>query len=535
MGDVIHQPRRRTRVRGSRAALVLTSGVGLLLLLPQTVAAAGTVTHITIPSAADPNLFASCAVGGPGRNYTNSEVEPLVAVDRHTAGHLVAAWQQDRWSNGGAHGLVAGNSTDGGATWTEAKLPFGQCGTGAANQAPYDRASDPWVTLDHAGKAYANDISFNNATGDNGVFASVSSNGTSWSSPVTLKADTGFQFFNDKNSITADPRASHAGTAYAVWDRLEAPNGNPDADLHTHAFQGPTWFSKTTDGGVTWTDGISSGAVSRSIFNPGQQNQTIGNVIVVSPTGALYDFFDLILHNGHSFNVAFIRSTDGGATWSEATIISTLGSIGVSDPNNLNPVTGTPPAPIRTGDIIPEPAIDAGTGQLYVVWQDARFSGHDEIAIATSLDGGATWTAPKRVDTPNGNPAFTAAPAVASDSTVGVTYYQWGATASGSEPTTYLIKKFAPSDITAAGSDSLSSISATTVKAPFNMLDAPFARGYFTGDYEGLDTVGTTFEAFFVATNCADLSCSALTSVVAPTNRTPTNNNSTDPYAGSGF
>jgi hypothetical protein len=67
------------------------------------------------------------------------------------------------------------------------------------------------------------------------------------------------------------------------------------------------------------------------------------------------------------------------------------------------------------------------------------------------------------------------------------------------------------------------------------MLDAPFAAGYFTGDYEGLVTVGTTFDPFFVAANCADLSCSALSSVVAPTNRTPTDNNSTDPYAGTGF
>ena len=41
-------------------------------------------------------------------NYLNSEVEPQVAVDPTNPSHLVGAWQQDRWSNGGAHGLVAG-------------------------------------------------------------------------------------------------------------------------------------------------------------------------------------------------------------------------------------------------------------------------------------------------------------------------------------------------------------------------------------------------------------------------------------------
>ena len=48
----------------------------------------------------------------PGsRNYLNSEVEPQVAIDPTDPSHLVGAWQQDRWSNGGAHGLVAGYST----------------------------------------------------------------------------------------------------------------------------------------------------------------------------------------------------------------------------------------------------------------------------------------------------------------------------------------------------------------------------------------------------------------------------------------
>ena len=39
---------------------------------------------------------------------------------------------------------------------------------------------------------------------------------------------------------------------------------------------------------------------------------------------------------------------------------------------------------------MPEPAIDPQTGDLYVVWQDSRFSGHDEIAIATSGELSAT-------------------------------------------------------------------------------------------------------------------------------------------------
>src|SRR6266496_509409 len=88
---------------------------------------------------------------------------------------------------------------------------------------------------------------------------------------------------------------------------------------------GPTWFSKTTDGGLTWQ--------SRQIFDPGEKNQTIGNVIVVDPrTGTLYDFFDLILSTGPNAargqNVALLTSTNGGASWSGPTIVSPLLSVG---------------------------------------------------------------------------------------------------------------------------------------------------------------------------------------------------------------
>jgi hypothetical protein len=60
-------------------------------------------------------------------NYLNSEVEPQAAVDPTNPMHLVGAWQQDRWCSGGAHGLVAGYSNDGGASWQVSPQPFSAC------------------------------------------------------------------------------------------------------------------------------------------------------------------------------------------------------------------------------------------------------------------------------------------------------------------------------------------------------------------------------------------------------------------------
>src|SRR5207245_4768308 len=56
--------------------------------------------------------------------------------------------------------------------------------------------------------------------------------------------------------------------------------------------------------------------------------------------------------------------------------------------------------PLRTGDIIPEIAVDNDSGALYVVWQDARFSGltRDGIAFSRSADGGLTWSNPVQIN-----------------------------------------------------------------------------------------------------------------------------------------
>jgi hypothetical protein len=540
----------------------------LLLALSATVLAAGTVHQVT-NATNDP--YASCTAGaGTGRNYVRSEVEPFGAVNPVNPNNVIAVFQQDRWSNGGAHGLAAGVTTTGGSSWTIVALPFSSCAPGTPSDLTYERASDPWVSFgpgtptDVGGStAYAVSLSFNQSPGKNGntVAAAVSyDSGSTWTHVQSLRSDSStgvpvpvpdsnFQFFHDKESVTADP--TRPGSAYVVWDVLIGPNMSVEADLHAASFEDLTLFSKTTDFGVTW----SAVRVINTNANPTQQhNQTIGNIIVVDPrNGTLYNFFDQIFNTGsnaggnpggnHGFNVAFQKSTDAGTTWSAPQIISPLLTAGVFDPNNVDPRTNKAPAPIRTGDILPAPAIDPETGDLYVVWQDARFSGLDEIAISRSTDGGATWSAPKRVSSPTGNPAFTATVAVLDSGkahkpgTVGVTYYQFGATALGSEPTTYLIKEFSGLAVSSADPHSIDTgVTPITVDGPFNMLDAPFAAGYFVGDYEGLATTGAGFVPVFVQGACGTgLGCGALTSATPPADRTATGNDSTDVFVGAGF
>ena len=64
-------------------------------------------------------------------------------------------WQQDRWSNGGAQGLLSAFSSDGGQTWATRQAPFSRCSGGnAANGGDYARATDPWVSFGADGAAY---------------------------------------------------------------------------------------------------------------------------------------------------------------------------------------------------------------------------------------------------------------------------------------------------------------------------------------------------------------------------------------------
>jgi hypothetical protein len=220
-------------------------------------------------------------------------------------------------------------------------------------------------------------------------------------------------------------------------------------------------------------------------------------------------------------------------------VIAALDTVGVSDANNLSPFTNAPPAPSRTGDIIPEPAINPTTGQLYVVWQDARFNNFasDEVAISTSSDGGSTWSPAQLVNDHTGQPAYDPSVYVNTAGVAAVSYFQWAPTTSGNEPTTLFIRHSTASGTSATGP---TFDAATLVDGPFNNLAAPVSRGYFLGDYQGLVANSSGFIPFYVRTNCADggptvqPSCRAIKSVLNPTDPTPTGNNATDVYAAPG-
>src|SRR5262245_50551372 len=58
--------------------------------------------------AAPTDLFAACKPGNQmGTFFPDTQVEPRLAVDPTNPSHMVAAWQQERWDNGGSFGIVS--------------------------------------------------------------------------------------------------------------------------------------------------------------------------------------------------------------------------------------------------------------------------------------------------------------------------------------------------------------------------------------------------------------------------------------------
>ena len=454
--------------------------------------------------------FSTCGnfpgiVAGSGVNFPNSEVEPWLDVNPADPDNIVALWQQDRWSNGGSRGNVAGVSFNGGATWSIVPIPGQTDCTGG----PFERSSDPWVTFAPNGTLHQMSLVFDidppptapQGFGPNGMATSRSlDGGLTWSAPILIISDTDPRFLNDKNSMTADPTDSDF--VYAVWDRLDV---DPVVGF---PFKGPANFARTTNGGLSWEP-------AQQIFDPGLINQVIGSQIVVLPDGTLLNFFNKIINVNAdgtqnpqplAFRLTFLRSDDQGATWdvtdgpnggNEIAIILGLGVV--------TPDLGVG---VRDGSILFDVAVDPRKGTLNAVWQDFRFAGFDQIAFMQSKDGGETWSNPIKINATPPDPArpftqqaFLPSVAVGDDGTVVATYYDFRNDVVGPEELAdhWMIFCDRKCDDPSNWRDETR---LTDVSFDYNL--APFANGLFLGDYMGLAATGDEFLAFFQESSVFD-------------------------------
>jgi hypothetical protein len=438
-----------------------------------------------------PSPFVACPFGAADAtsvNYANTEVEPQVAVNPTKPDAVVGNFQQDRWNDGGAKALVAARSSDGGTSWTRNWATFSICSGGDPD---YQRTTDPWVSYDAGGRLYQIALSIDSAAlGLSAVLASTSTNdGANWSAPVTIQRDENPVNFNDKESITGD--WTREDTAYATWIRGAIPGDNrSDRSLaRSFAFRGQPMFSRTTDGGVTWSTPISM---------TGNQNVFAqGNQIAVLPDGTLVNVFAILAKGAgvqppqaNQVFMAVTRSTDGGQSWHKIEKIAPIRTALLTDPDNPNPTSLN--ETVRADDYLPDIAVDHQTGAVYVVWSDGLGTAANNVVISKSTDGGRNWTPLKAIDQTPGPHAFNQTVQVTADGTVAVLYYDFR----NNTPDPGL-----PTDVWLTQStDGGATWLEQHVTGPFDMKLAPNARGFFLGDYMGLEAIGNDLLAFFATT-----------------------------------
>jgi len=314
-------------------------------------------------------------------------------------------------------------SFDGGHTWKDGSIPMGN-GASGGNGDPSPAFDDRFGTA-HMAQLSA-------AQGQNGpnaghISVSVSTSfdgGLTWRPPVTVAvghaaiSPSAASVFLDKEWLVADnnPSSPHYGRLYLTWDKLVFSKG---------AFaQSLIEFSYSDDAGKQWSrpkpiSGFSPTCTANQGFAgaPNQCDESFFSYGVVLPNGHLAVGFINQQHaaaweepNEYENQILVVRSSNGGATWSNPVHVADLEDGGqeavvFSDyPANVDGRATQTGYQFRTGSW-GNLGVDKTTGELYAVWTDNRDGLHDvahpvtdtNVFVSTSSDGGATWSSTKRV------------------------------------------------------------------------------------------------------------------------------------------
>jgi hypothetical protein len=298
--------------------------------------------------------------------------DPAVAWDNN--GNAYAAYMLISQSSIAAASIVVAKSSDAGVTWT----PLGVVVNNIANPASFD--DKEFLTVDtsngflsHPGRLFV-------IWDENNVERlAFSDDGVTWTTHI---------FSTPGSTVGADVKVGPDGTVYAVWNRVYPNNrlGQATGD--------DTYFSKSTDGGVTWS------APAKIFSHTLASFQTYYQMAAQNERG-INSFPSLdIDRNSQSFyfNHLYIAyaddtttccpvnsfgrvdayerwSNDGGTTWS--------GRIRVNDDS------------AGTSHFFPWLGVDPTDGSINVAWYDTRNDTVDQertqIYYARSLDGGNTF------------------------------------------------------------------------------------------------------------------------------------------------
>jgi hypothetical protein len=421
----------------------------------------------------------------PGTWGPNDAAEPAIAVNPSQPNNIIVDW-----TLGSGGDVVSATSFDGGRSWQQVPLPLTTCSGG-----PFAGAADPWVAFGPDGALYAINAIVNSVSA---IFVGVNKStdgGLHWTGISIVTPTPGSGARPTISTDSTDPRF-----AYAFWQG-SVKNA------------GPQFFSRTTDGGVTWEPPYAPYQL--------QPHYSVDNSqVFVLPGGTLVDL-GLLFYEGPNQPpkqnyIALMRSANHGQSWSSLSIAVPM--LPVSQPNSSGATLIVDP---ETGQYVhsagdPAFAMDQRNGNLYAVWEDGRFSNGqiNEIAFSMSGDGGLTWSNPIRLNqTPQNIPllnrqAFLPSVAVLADGTIAVSYYDFRFNdPNPGLPTDYWLAQCHPSPANSPTTPASWGNEMRLTDSSFN-VESAFLVGddFFLGDYVGgLVGSGKAFVAAFTAVDQSGL------------------------------
>jgi hypothetical protein len=389
----------------------------------------------------------------------------------------------------------------------------------------YDACSDPYLAFDSAGRAFYTCIAFDIASNASLVFGVPSPVGAKGSyfdqvpAPFGLTAPaTGREHVIDEENsagassdgpkIAADAyrHSPNRDNVYATWTSFSFTCG----DTGDQYCQSPIYGSMSTDHGFTWSTPEQLSGINPDLcvlgdsfdpsLDPGSCNFNGHSDIAVLPNGHLAITFE----NGNTPSVdqqiLSLKCAPSGSSPAGTASLNCGGPSKVTDEIYQNAPfcagvgTCSPGAYIRTPEETSQRiAVNQKNGDLYDTWYDYRF-GEFDIFLSRSTDGGATWSAARKVNPDHGTDHYQAAIDIGEHhghSRIGISYYRTGRVPNENQT---------PPDGFQLGDPGVGQRMSDVVLSGGTNLDTPFAfhvisprfpapdgiQAGFNGDYSGL-------------------------------------------------
>jgi len=262
-------------------------------------------------------------------------------------------------SPGVGNDVFVARSTDHGASFGTARSVSGGFTGGFVDK--------EWMEIGPTGNIYVTwFIGFDSSQESEIRFVRSTDGGTSWSAPEKLNDNPPDSSFRHSPQVIEGPN----GVVHVIWgfdDRDDTSGIYITTSTDSGQTFGPNRFiaHQFLNDNMPWRTGLlPSGAVDR-------EN---GNIYIA--------WYDSRLRSGYT-DIAFVRSTDDGITWSPTTFVNSIGFRGDT-----------------TQQFMPAISVDP-EGRVFLTWYDTRISRGNVVDVfyTYSENYGQTWAPEQRVTT----------------------------------------------------------------------------------------------------------------------------------------